>query len=666
MKINGIIMIFNKMNLKFFSICLLLTYLYTSCSFPSKNVRTVMDAAGDNKAELEKVIEYYKSSGDEEKLKAAYFLIGNMDNKFAWSEETLLKYDPIFMFFKSLREKNMPVSNNSVLVKNTWDSLVTVLGPFNVNETRIIPDFTRIKAKYLIENIDQAFALRDSIPWGHKYSFDQFCEYLLSYRFQHEPLENWRSFYRDKHCRMLDTLKTDSVLQLAGKLHSLIPRVKGHSLFYSYPYDLMIHQMENSRLGNCTQIAIFRAMVLRAAGIPACIDYTLLWGNYHAGHTWNSILLEDGKIFHYEADVPEFGMGESNYKFAKIYRNTFGRQKRNFYGHEEEVPEKIRNYNCIDITEEYTKTADIVVPVKYPLPGSKHFAVICTHNNKTWVPQDWGEIKGKNAIFKNMGTDVLYLAAWYDNGNILPASDPFILKENEEPVFLSPNAEIKQDMHLLRKYPMAKHIRAYHDLAVNNSFQGASRSDFKDSVILHTITSSPEKIETALVSDKHKFRYVRYTSPQRYRSDIAEIELYGGDNPSDTLKLSGIPIGYPETLSSFGTPYKNAFDGNIETYFSVYFSRRPGWTGLDLGKPKFITKIKYCPRSDTNFIVEGDRYELCYWNKDEWISMGEQKETKPSLDYQDVPSGGLYILNNLSRGKEERVFTWEEGKQVFW
>jgi hypothetical protein len=36
------------------------------------------------------------------------------------------------------------------------------------------------------------------------------------------------------------------------------------------------------------------------------------------------------------------------------------------------------------------------------------------------------------------------------------------------------------------------------------------------------------------------------------------------------------------------------------------------------------------------------------------------------IDYEDVPSGTLYLLHNLSRGKEERIFTFGDGKQVWW
>lgn len=265
-----------------------------------------------------------------------------------------------------------------------------------------------------------------------------------------------------------------------------------------------------------------------------------------------------------------------------------------------------------------------------------------------------------------MGAGILYNVMYYEKGKLSPASDPFILNEEGKLVFISADEGNGQEMTLLRKYPIRKSIRDYHDGLIGCYFQGADRSDFKDSVILHTIPASKDHIVTVSISNPRKFRYIRFKSPFCFKGDIAEVEFYGGNSASDTIKLSGTAIGYPEVPATFGTIYQNALDGNIDTYFHGYWSNKLWWVGLDLGEPKVITRIRYCPRSDTNFIVEGDRYELCCWKKDKWISMGAQTASKLSLHYANVPSGGLYILHNRSRGKEERIFTWEKGKQVFW
>jgi hypothetical protein len=59
-------------------------------------------------------------------------------------------------------------------------------------------------------------------------------------------------------------------------------------------------------------------------------------------------------------------------------------------------------------------------------------------------------------------------------------------------------------------------------------------------------------------------------------------------------------------------------------------------------------------------------YELLYFDKNKWVSLGMKTATVCSISYDDVPRNALLWLRNLTEGKEERIFTYEEGKQVWW
>ena len=73
----------------------------------------------------------------------------------------------------------------------------------------------------------------------------------------------------------------------------------------------------------------------------------------------------------------------------------------------------------------------------------------------------------------------------------------------------------------------------------------------------------------------------------------------------------------------------------------------------------------YYPKNDDNFIRTGQIYELLYYNN-EWISLGRQTASSTVLEYTDVPEGALLLLKNHTEGSEERIFTYEDGKQVWW
>ena len=42
------------------------------------------------------------------------------------------------------------------------------------------------------------------------------------------------------------------------------------------------------------------------------------------------------------------------------------------------------------------------------------------------------------------------------------------------------------------------------------------------------------------------------------------------------------------------------------------------------------------------------------------------KTVKQYLEYFNAPSNALFLLKNQTKGKEERIFTYEEEKQVWW
>ena len=70
-------------------------------------------------------------------------------------------------------------------------------------------------------------------------------------------------------------------------------------------------------------------------------------------------------------------------------------------------------------------------------------------------------------------------------------------------------------------------------------------------------------------------------------------------------------------------------------------------------------------RNNFNVIEVGNKYELMYYN-DRWVSLGIQTATNQYLEYDNAPTQALFLLRNLTQGKEERIFTYENGKQVWW
>lgn len=64
-------------------------------------------------------------------------------------------------------------------------------------------------------------------------------------------------------------------------------------------------------------------------------------------------------------------------------------------------------------------------------------------------------------------------------------------------------------------------------------------------------------------------------------------------------------------------------------------------------------------------LKEGEEYELFYW-QDEWQSAGKKTADSEPMIFKDVPADRLYWLVQTNSRKEERIFTYENGKQIWW
>ncbi|MBU1650669.1 transglutaminase-like domain-containing protein, partial [bacterium] len=64
-------------------------------------------------------------------------------------------------------------------------------------------------------------------------------------------------------------------------------------------------------------------------------------------------------------------------------------------------------------------------------------------------------------------------------------------------------------------------------------------------------------------------------------------------------------------------------------------------------------------------LKEGTEYTLSYW-QDGWMEIGKQTAGDEPLTFENVPAGGLYWLIPDDGGEEERIFTIEDGVQVWW
>ena len=146
------------------------------------DIEYALNFAGNNRGELEQVLEYYKN--DDLRYKAACFLISNMPHYFSYKSDDL---DSVKMVKASCNRQG----HIDIKLLDKWQGFSYI----NANK---IYDSHIITASYLIKNIDKAFEVWEKSLWYSHTSFEDFCEYILPYRIDDEPLEDWRDIYYNK------------------------------------------------------------------------------------------------------------------------------------------------------------------------------------------------------------------------------------------------------------------------------------------------------------------------------------------------------------------------------------------------------------------------------------------------------------------------------------
>ncbi len=620
-----------------------------------------LNLAGNNRSELEQVLKHYrKYPVDSLKLRAAEFLIANMPGKYSEDDRDMSEY---ITFFKEWRE----IFKQGVTDKpRAFDSLVNVRGIGSAHKAR--KDVNHITSEFLINNIERAFEVLSAQPWGKEIPFDVFCEEILPYRVGTEPLENWRDRVLEDYRNLYDSLRNSrnhDILTACNHVYETVGKVWDFDGPLSTLPHMSYSMVAEYRGGTCYEKVVWGTFIMRALGIPVSIDYTPQWTFRNKGHEWNSVRTNDGRRFYVIlADRKPCDVLETfEYTVAKVCRKTFRIQAGSLAmtaGRKEEIPPSFYDPCFIDISEEVFGGSDVSLSL-HPPEAETNYVYLAVFDNQRWVPIHWGK-RSDPTIFTHMGKDVVYLPGYYYEGDIQPVNSPFLLTAEGKVRWLHADTTRLQPLTLWRKYRL---LLRFTQQMKGGRFQAANRADFSDAATLYTIPDHPALyFQEVHLSNSHSYRYYRYFGPDGSACNIAELEFYGDNEGAD--RLTGRIIGTPGSWNNDPSrTMDKVFDGDGLSFYDA--SEDDGaWVGMDFDRPKVVKKIQYRPRNDDNHVSPGQIYELFYWGDNGWISLGKRVAEDYMLHYDNAPSNALFLLRNLTKGKEERPFTYENGKQIWW
>lgn len=597
----------------------------------STKLEQALRLSGENRAELERVISHYsRREADSLKLKAAYFLIENMPGHYTLRGEIIDK----------CREKIENDTLNSYFQKKLIN---IVLSHFIHDESSYkVEDIQNIKADYLIHHIDLSFEILETYSWLDIIPFEIFLEYTLPYRFNDEPIDNWRDSLTIATHKDMKSKKVQGYFK--NKCTDLLPylNIKEKT---DYHYKLALDVLNTNLNNDCYCIAYKQLLEQRVLGIPCIMHFIPLYSNRNGYHYW----VLDPPIINKETNI----MGALDRRTAKVFKHTFSRNNA-ITNNDEYIPELFKNPFIVDITNDYLYANKIEININTQAKIDSKYGYLCVFNDLCWKAIAIGEIKNKTADFDNIGKNIVYLPVYFkEEYDMKPLNYPFIMKSNNKIHYLVPDTCAKQTLQIYRKNPMIHDLNYFYRTLDGMIIEASNDYKFKKADTLFVLKDSNE-IETfvfQLKNNNHnKYRWYRVCAD--FTKNISYLaEMYFYDDNGNILH------------GKIDPKYEAIFDGDPLTNITM---QKSSSFIIDFKKPIHISRLTCIPRNDGNGIYPHNLYELLYWNGNGWKSLGVKTTKELFIEYENAPTNALFWLHNITTGCEERIFTYENRIVHFW
>ncbi len=413
------------------------------------SVRRVIQNAGLNKPELVKAIGYYEKNKDTLQRKALFCLMAQMNKNYTvyYSVQDSLGNHYFF---------NPEKYPDYLSLNRAWDSTEQIRGNLIYHADSFRVDGQTLKGNYLIHNLNEAFKAHTLFPWSKDYDFQTFCHWILPYRVANERPEKFRKYFLKEYGPLPSKFYNDTShpLDVALYLNKLINQKIDYKDTYNKSINVQtIKQLEKSGLGNFYDINIYKVKVMRAFGIAAAMDYTPFLADTNFGYAYTTVILPDRDEFILAYNHRVKAMHKQG-RLAKLYRRTFFRDSSSLYAikkTKKSTPPYLGDFYYKDITNPL-QSANVWLH----LNGNPEYAYLCVFNDGGWHPIAWTTAKDSLALFKEMGTHIIYLPVSYEQHMLIRMGLPFILHRQGLKAFLNADFSFRQSVKLQRTSPHDK------------------------------------------------------------------------------------------------------------------------------------------------------------------------------------------------------------------
>jgi len=634
---------------------LLLVVFFYACSNPKTDgVIKIYEAAGENRKEIIKVVDYFFKSNDSFRIKSALFILQNMVDKKSINDGLYEEY------INSIFSQAMPIGTEKL--NGLWKS----------NYIELVNDVTKMKSEDIIFDIEEAITIWENSKWRNEIPFDIFLEYILPYRTLEEKfVAGWRSTLQKKYKHLIEDVENPEIAFVKVLTH-LKKLTREASSNFKYPIDVLT--MDYLLRGTCSQLNVFYVAVLRSLGLPVAYDFIPSWGNYsQTGHSWVSFIDKNGKtktLAEGDSILRELNpidastfkeheeLADKRFNISKE-KTVYKVFRKNFSYHRNENAIKNISLNLPagrDVSVDYHLKQSIRLDV-----DSNDIAVTLSifRTGKDWEAFIIAAPENRKVEFHNLGPNVVYLPTFYKRNGDIYQGTPFYIDTSNFLYTFSPSESLTS-AKLYRKYPIFGNWVAQWNRMLGGRIEFSESPNFDIKKAKYTIHETPVGRFFVEFNSCIKARYFRYLCPQNSRTPLAEIRIFDDKNKKITpVRYFGEKIEDETIAAAFDDDHLTSAQTKTNNYI----------LGAALTekneKSKCVSKLEVVPKNDGNFVVPGDKYELFYFHN-KWISLGVQVAKEHELYFDNIPVNSLLVLRNLSRGNEERIFSLQKGSQLWW
>jgi len=616
------------------NILLLFLIGISGCSyFPKDITRTYL---------YKNVIHHYKKEDcNQEKEQAALFLFEYMDSKCSYYDS--MTDDAISILYDSIKQSKYVLEKKDkvrILIENSPKS----------RDVKFVKDVSVIKSSDLIRHIDITYGAWKKLSNVSGASYQDYCDYILPYRVGYEKYEvdNTVKFSEEYHQFRDNLLDVDSFIPaMSGFLKSLDFKYCP-SLNKYYPNIFSPKQIDQARITpRCNDRVVYLTLVFRALGIPATYDYVPQWGNHHcSGHSWLAIKWQ-GKWYAFDSYNGLYLNKKYRYEsIPKVFRRKYS---------------SIENNKSVDVTNKYLDVVHINIKIDTVSGFKDYIPAIAVFNKfKGYKIVDRGIRKGSDLVFKNLGRRVCYFIGGVKDKRFQPLINPIFIDSCGMIKYLNPNYNKLDTRCLCRKYPLTTRLyrkKTEWAKSLSGSWFEGSNDNFKTRDILFKIGNyNSYKEEYFKIRSKRPYKAIRMCCVSR--NEIASLKFF--DKKHNILK--------GHILHNLGEDVKpeDIFDDDMLTWIGIGVpDSAVVFVGYGFDKLQYISEIAIQTRNDGNQIVVGDNYQLLFYDNG-WKDLGCKTAVKQEVVFDNVPSGGLYWLKNLTEGNEEIPFMFDGKGNQYW